>query len=173
MKKLWINLIVLVALAWGVPTKAVASLFTLTFTDGGANVGSGTIDVTGGVATSGNFIVTAGAATGSWTLVAGSGSDANFNWDSVVNVGSDPFLTGGGLLFSAGANEINIFGNGPVNYSFYGTVGGNYHPQTTGIATLTPVPEPITYALAGFGLIFIGGSVGRFCLRRKSVSPAA
>jgi hypothetical protein len=107
-KKLWINLIVLAALAWGVPTKAIASFYNITFTDGGANVGSGTISVVSGLATSGTFTVTAGTALGLWTLAPGNGTNASFNWDSVVNVGSKPFLTGGGLLFTNGVNEINI-----------------------------------------------------------------
>ena len=35
---------------------------------------------------------------------------------------------------------------------------------------ITAVPEPINYALAGFGFLFVGGSAGRFYLaRRRSV----
>ena len=38
---------------------------------------------------------------------------------------------------------------------------------------ITAVPEPINYAMAGFGLIFVGGNAGRFYLRRKNISSAA
>lgn len=31
------------------------------------------------------------------------------------------------------------------------------------VDTVSPVPEPTTYALTLFGLVFIGGGVGRFC----------
>jgi len=39
--------------------------------------------------------------------------------------------------------------------------------------SLTAVPEPITYALGGFGLIFVGGSAGRFYLRRRCSATAS
>ena len=40
-------------------------------------------------------------------------------------------------------------------------------------ATVTPVPEPINYALASFGLIFLGGGAGRFYLARRRSSTAS
>lgn len=52
-----------------------------------------------------------------------------------------------------------------------GTSGGD---QTLDFAnvTLTAVPEPITNALAVFGLVFVGGSAGRFCLGRRRSNAA-
>lgn len=35
-------------------------------------------------------------------------------------------------------------------------------------AGITPVPEPTNYALACFGLAFVFGGAGRFCLRRRA-----
>ena len=32
---------------------------------------------------------------------------------------------------------------------------------------ITAVPEPVNYALAGFGILFVGGSIGRFYLARR------
>src|SRR5450755_3808455 len=46
-------------------------LYDITFTDGGANVGSGQIDVESGFAVSGYFNVTAGIASGNFTLTGG------------------------------------------------------------------------------------------------------
>jgi hypothetical protein len=40
-------------------------------------------------------------------------------------------------------------------------------------AVIDPVPEPINYALAGFGFIFVGAGAGRFYLARKKVSSVA
>ena len=49
--------------------------------------------------------------------------------------------------------------------------GGNNNNGTLDFGeislTATPVPEPITYALPVFGLIFIGGTAGRLYLRHK------
>jgi len=151
-----------------------AALYVITFTDPGANnVGSGQIDVEGGLAVSGSFDVTAGAAIGDWILAPGSGSDGSFQWDNAVNPASDPFLTSGGLLFTSGGNEINLWGNSPGSYSFYGNVGGNYNPQVDfGVATINAIPEPINCALAGFGLIFVGGSVGHFYFARRRSATA-
>lgn len=38
---------------------------------------------------------------------------------------------------------------------------------------ITAVPEPVSCALAGFGLIFVGGTVGRFYLRRRRPAIAS
>lgn len=152
-----------------------AGLYGITFTDpGGDNVGSGEIVVEGGYAVSGYFDVSAGTAIGDWILAPGSGSDGSFRWDNAVNPASDPFLTDGGLLFTSGGNEINLWGNSPGSYSLWGNVGGNYNPQVDfGVATITAIPEPINYALSGFGLFFVGVSVGRYCFcRRRFVRPA-
>jgi len=151
-----------------------ADLYDITFSDGGANDGYGQIDVESGVAVSGTYNVTAGAASGVWTLAPGSGSDGSFNWDNVVNPDSDPFLTGGGLLFTSGGNEINLWGNSPDSYSFYGNIGGNWNPKVDfGTATISAVPEPVNYGLAGFGLIFVAVSVGLNMCRKPSAAKTA
>ena len=151
-----------------------ADLYDITFSDGGANDGYGQIDVESGVAVSGTYNVTAGAASGVWTLAPGSGSDGSFNWDNVVNPDSDPFLTGGGLLFTSGGNEINLWGNSPDSYSFYGNIGGNWNPKVDfGTATISAVPEPVNYGLAGFGLIFVADSVGLNMCRKPSAAKTA
>jgi hypothetical protein len=173
-----------------------ANLYEITFTDPGANnVGSGQIDVEGGYAVSGNFDVTAGTAAGAWNLytVGGTGGTWDsqltsplgaFIYDNAVylNPDSNPqypgssYLDNAGLLFTdANNNELNLWGDGNGVYSFYADINGvKYDPAVdSGIATITAVPEPINYALAGFGLIFVGGSVGRFYLGRRRSATAS
>jgi hypothetical protein len=172
MKKLTlIGLAAFGLMAFSAPAWANSSTwYNLTYTDGGANVASGKIDVVGGVALQGYLDVTAGTATGDWTLSPGNGSDGSFIWDNEVFPGSDPFLDTGGLLFTgqtgtADANyEINLWGNGPGNYSFWGNVGGNWSPESTGVATLTQDPCPD----GGYTVALLGGALaGLQALRRK------
>jgi hypothetical protein len=151
---------------------AHADTYDITYTDGGANVATGVIDVVGDTAVSGTLTVTAGTADGSWTLAPGSGSDGSFIWDNQVTPGSDPFLDVDGLLFVDGSSELNIWGNGPDNYSLYGNIGGNYNPVSNGgTATLTLVGSPDAVASAadgGWTASLLGGAV--VCLhafRRK------
>jgi hypothetical protein len=157
-----------------VAAQARATLYDLTYTDNGANVGSGVINVSGGVATSGYFDVTAGAATGVWNLSPGTGSDSSFYWDNAVNSAGNPFLTSAGLLFTGtgvyAGNEINIWGNSADNYSLQGNIGGNWNPISNGgEATLTAVPEPTTIISGVMMLLPFGASTLRV-LRRKQVA---
>ena len=172
-----------------------ADLYEITFTDPGAdNVGSGQIDVVGGYAVSGYFDVTAGAATGAWTLYAAGGTGGTWNslltsplgaftYDNAVylNPNTNPqypgssYLDNGGLLFTDGNNdELNLWGNGNGVYSLYADISGvKYNPAVdSGQSTITAVPEPINYALAGFGLIFVGGGISRFYLGRRRSAAA-
>jgi len=147
--------------------QANAAWYDLTYTDGGANAGTGSIDVVGGVAVSGSFTVTAGTATGTWTLSPGAGVAGGFQWDNVVNPTSDPFLTSGGLLFTSGGNELNLWGTGPGQYDLWGNLGGGYNPVSSGgIATLTAVPEPTTMVAGAMLLLPFGVSTLR--MLRKS-----
>jgi hypothetical protein len=41
------------------------------------------------------------------------------------------------------------------------------------ITAVTAVPEPVNYALAGFGLLFVGGSAGRYYLARRRSATAS
>jgi hypothetical protein len=96
-----LNLILLLALVFSVATHADATLMNINFNDGGNNVGSGVIDVEGGFAVNGDFIVTVGLATGDWSLTGGTSSspgsglspNGRFNYDNIVYLNSDPYLT--------------------------------------------------------------------------------
>jgi len=117
------------ALVLSVTSTARATLMDIAFDDGGNNAGSGTLDVEVGYAVSGDFLVTKGLAAGSWTLIGGTPASPgsglspgnHFNYDNMVALGSDPFLTGnGGLLFSDGlGDELNIWANGPGTYCMW------------------------------------------------------
>jgi hypothetical protein len=187
------TLTLLAALALGVTTQAGAGLYEINLTDVlGADVvsGYGQLNVFGGYSLSGTFTVTSGPsnALGVWTLTGGStlppGSllspSKQFQYDNAIYPGSDPFLTTtAGVLFTrSGGDELNIWANSANNYSLWTESGGSYTHEfgaypgggvdyLTG--TINAVPEPINYALAGFGLIFVGGSAGRlYLIRRRS-----
>jgi hypothetical protein len=137
----------------------------ISFDDGGSNVGSGVVDVEGGYAVSGGFQVTAGLAAGCWTLTggtpasAGSGSSPNgyFNYDNMVFLGADPYLTtSGGLLFTnCAGDQLNLWANAPGTYCLWAAnTGGGYYVEAgsypgfsgaTGYGSsiiITNLPEP-------------------------------
>ena len=167
---------------------ARAELYNITFTDGGANVGSGQLTVSGGVATGGYLNMTGAAAVdNSWVLSPTPsptpGFDGYFTWDNVVMTPpSNPFLTVNGLLFTSGSDELNLCYSGSgISYDLTAITNTNPRPNpdvnyivlTSGDATITPVPEPINYALLAFGLIFLVGSAGRFYLGRRRAVTAS
>jgi hypothetical protein len=159
-------------LALGLKAQA-DGLYDITFTDGGVNVGSGQIDVESGYAVSGYFDVTAGIASGNFTLAGGTAvypstitsPKGGFFYDNAVFFTSNPqypttnpFLDGNGLLFIAvGGNEINLWGNADGSYSLYGDITGNgYDPQAIGVSSITPTPEPSSLALIALMLVPAG-----------------
>jgi PEP-CTERM motif len=165
-----------------------AQTYDITFTGNGGSAANGQINVVGGIAISGFLDVTAGANQGTYnlvnltsplingspqnngaiqTLVFPGGNDQIF--DNVVNAGSNPFLTDEGLEFandntSAG---FNFWGNSPGSYSLYdGGINAADNSiinfvDNNGTATITPVPEPATLALAGLS------GLGMLLLRRQ------
>jgi hypothetical protein len=176
-----------------------AALYAITFNDGGHNVGSGQIDVESAngnfYAASGNLTVTAGTAVGAWTLYTAGGTKTYPNYltspkgafyynNAVYPTGknpqypvANPLLDNYGLLFTQkNGNELNLWGNADGTYNVGAYIGGQLSFNVNislGGTTITPVPEPINCALAAFGLIFVGGSVGRFCLDRRRSATAS
>jgi len=135
--KQWVMPAVLVTM---LTTRAGATLMTIGFDDGGNNVGAGVIDVEGGYAVYGDFVVCSGLATGEWTLTGGtpagvgSGVSPNgyFNYDNMVLLGSDPYLTAsGGLLFTnAQGDQLNIWADAPGTYCMWAaSSSGSYYVQ--------------------------------------------
>jgi hypothetical protein len=81
--------------------------------------------------------------------------------------------TGGSCAISPGGISGSISSAG-ITFSLSGADGDNNGNSTAAIGgvplnglIIAPVPEPITYALPLFGLVFIGGTAGRFYLRRR------
>jgi hypothetical protein len=175
-----------------------AALYVISFNDGNGNVGSGQIDVESAsgnsYAASGSLDVTAGQALGNWTLYVDKGNttfpdsllsprNAFIYNNAVYPTGQNPQYGDGGplldvygLLFTQNnGNEVNLWGNTDGAY----TLGSNIGGQTVtvdinfGGTTITSVPEPVNCALAGFGLIFVGVSVGRFYLGRRRSAVAS
>jgi hypothetical protein len=160
-------------------------LYDITFSDGGANVGAGQIDVVGGYAISGYFDVTAGLAAGNYTLYTAGGTggtytapltspagvfiydnavyDANNNPQYPVN---NPYLDVNGLLFTgAGNSEVNLWAgsdNNTSTYTFDAYVSGGYIDPSgiLGVSSITPAPEPSSLVLIALMLIPAG-----VCLR--------
>jgi hypothetical protein len=169
MKKLQIAIM---AAALVIGAQARAGWYDVTFTGDGTDAHGVIFVDSNGDATGGVLDVTAGTATGNWTLQPGSGDDGIFIFDNKVTAGSDPFLTSGGLLFTGTqfghSAELNLWGNGPENYSLYANNGGQggYNPAASGVATLTPVPEPTTMVAGALLLLPFGMSTLR--MWRKS-----
>jgi hypothetical protein len=99
-----------------------------------------------------------GSATISWSL-------------NTVSAGSQVVFNG------AKTDTINLVGVVPDNsvFTLVGTLTGTANANNINFSSfsITAVPEPINYALAGFGLIFVGVGAGRFYLgRRRSVTAS-
>jgi len=90
-----------------------------------------------------------------------------FNVDNVLYPAGDPILDVYGLAFGSGSLTINIWGNGPGNYSFY-SYDGNYNVayDGPGTATATAVPEPTSLLLLSSGLLGIARITARKIMGR-------
>jgi hypothetical protein len=161
-----IKFMALAALIFSVATRADATAMNISFNDGGNNAGSGVIDVEGGYAVCGEFIVTVGQAAGDWYLAGGTPSSVGsgvspngyFNYDNMVDLGSDPYLTStGGLLFTNSlGDQLNIWAEGPDTYSMWAaSTNGTYFveagvypgfPDATSCGSSTITNNPAVYA---------------------------
>jgi hypothetical protein len=184
MRKTVLKLLLLLAL--NVTSKAGATLMSISFDDGGNNVGSGVVDVEDGYAISGDFLVTAGLASGDWTLTGGTPSSVGsgvspngyFNYDNMVFLDSDPYLTtSGGLLFTNELGEqLNIWADSPGVYSMWAAnSGGGYFIEAgsypgfsgatafgTSIITNAPVIVSSTTILPSQPILSIQPTTGGF-----------
>lgn len=146
------------ALAFGAATSAFAATsLTTTLTPSGVGVTFGGINQTGGTVTD-TFTFNYVGGVASSVFSALKFSNSGFDITSVVLNGTSVFadnsfpapfpgatvevFTLAPTLFNAGTNTITVTGT-------YGALGGSYS------GSVTPVPEPETYALmlAGLGLV--------------------
>jgi hypothetical protein len=161
-----IKFMALAALILSLTNRAGATAMNISFNDGGNNAGSGVIDVEDGYAVCGEFVVTVGLAAGDWFLAggtastpgAGSSPNGYFNYDNMVSLDSDPYLTTtGGLLFTNSVgDQLNIWAEGPDTYSMWAASSdGTYYveagvypgfPQATSCGSSTITNNPAVYA---------------------------
>lgn len=115
------------------------------------------------------------ALSGTWAYSINGGTFANIGSASGITIGA-----------AAGANNNTFTLSGvsiaPTDSSLVfrltlsGAAGGNngtLNFDNLEFDALSAVPEPINYALAVFGLVFVGGSAGRFCLGRRRLATAS
>jgi hypothetical protein len=85
-------------------------------------------------------------------------SSGYFIYDNELLYGQNPFVSNGGLLFTDGGLELNLFSDGPSVYQIYESNGANVYADPD----LSAVPDGGTTA----GL-FGGALAGLLALRRK------
>ena len=108
---------------------------------------------------------TAGDATWSYAIIGGGSGSA-----TAIALGSAGTWNTATATFS----PIALSSGQIITFTDTLTGQGTGHSESVSFDNIiVAVPEPINYALAGFGLIFVGGMAGRFYLGRKHISPAA
>ena len=91
-----------------------------------------------------------------------------FIYDDQLLPGQNPLILNGGLLFTSGSTEVNIFSE-PGTYRYYEGVAGGYPYDSYGSFTLTAVPEPATFVMGGTALLV---GLGYTRIRRRKVAIA-
>lgn len=140
---------------------SAAQLYSFTISSPGGDLATGFILESGGQAVSGTMNVIAGIeAPALMNLVPGSGLGPSgaFTYDNTIFPGSDPQINVVGLLFQDPGTlaEINIWANGPGDYSYY-----SWHPSFGYRAQwangahflMVPVPEPSSVAAISVGAL--------------------
>ena len=175
------------AVALGITVQAQAGIiFQLSYSDPSGNAANGMItanDNSNGTFTaiSGTLNITASttpSAVGNYSLLPESGISPNgvFSWDSLMTYPGDPYLDTGGLLFSTGGNhEVNLWGNGPGNYSLYTWEAGlGYTLQYDGTATtsIVRVNADVATTVTGPTNVVVGGSLS-YTITATNLGPYA
>jgi hypothetical protein len=166
------------AIALGaIASSASAAQFLFTYSgDMGINGAFGSLTGTANgdgtyTATSGTITEFGPVATGTGALIANPSAPAShgsptgfFTYDDQLLPGQNPLISNGGLLFSVGGVEINIFSNGagPDTYTIYNNRGTQGNGDFA-LSQLAGVPEPATW-----GLMLVGfGGLGAMLRRRR------
>jgi hypothetical protein len=151
------------------------SLYEFSFTYSSSSLGvSGSGFLYGTENADGSFTLTSGSGTsteaGALTLEpAGTyintlPPSVNLTSDNLLFPTSNPVLDGGGIVFlAAGAptdsQYINIFGNGPDNYTYFNNYAGPYPavngPVSFSVTEIGSVPEPASIVSATIGILCV------------------
>jgi hypothetical protein len=138
---------------------ANAMPFDWSYSDGGSNVGSGTLDAT---LQSGNeYLVTSMSGTAEGFAITGFFSPGGFAGnDDLIFSPSSQQLDESGISFAISNGDlINLFAEGPFEYLFFAPGGGEDETVITFSATpegATATPLPATLPLFAGGLGFVG-----------------
>ena len=139
---------------------------TITMGNGSA-LGTGPVYLAGGILNANNLSASLGALTlsATSTLNLGTGTGGQLTFQSLSGT-SGTLLTingagTGNQIFISTAPSAGILGQ--IQFSGFG-IGANWNALT---GELTPIPEPIHYALGIFGLVFVSARAGRSYLTRR------
>lgn len=155
-------------------------IFDFTFNIG-PDTGYGSLSATdqgGGVfiATAGTLTVTSIWDFGTYSLYTDPSAPSEisspsgfFLFDDLLLPSQNPLITNGGLLFTKGGFEINIFSNGADAYQFYDNTGYN---NVGTVFTLTdPVPEPSALVLFSIGFTGLWFIRRKLCTLARGAAP--
>jgi hypothetical protein len=172
-------------------TPVQAALFDLSYSDSSGNVASGQLTaIPNGngsyTAISGSFLWTSGSYLGNYTLLPNPDAPGvttahgqhypdgtDLIYDNQLFPTSNPVLNGNGLVFESIAYALNLWGNGPDNYTLF--LVGHDHPQygpqyNGGVFSITAVPEPSTYIAGLLMLTPLVAQGVRFLRQSKTTS---
>jgi hypothetical protein len=140
---------------WSVPLGVAyyEPLFDSTFTFViGTQIGSGDLiaaDLGGGelLATAGDLSVTGGSDVGLYQLFPGgpgvtASPGGSFNYDDLLFPAQNPVVDFDGLLFLGGGLQVNLFGNGASNYSFWSHSAGTGYTEINSPGSIVPLVNP-------------------------------
>lgn len=130
----------------------------------GTDLGGGQINITSGTETF------SGTINGTFSIVQNPISPTPltlgpYTYDDLLLPASDPVITTYGMLWSANGNFVQLRSGGSAgNYALFYNNNPVYSGPATVSATLVPVPEASTFAVAGvvlLGVVYVGRSYAR------------
>jgi hypothetical protein len=95
------------------------------------------------------------------------GSNFDFDYDNVFYTGAATLFDSFGLLFTSGGHDYNLYSTAPDTY----VISTDYNNGATESVdlTVTPIPEPATWAMLVLGTAMIGVAARR----RRIAAPLA
>lgn len=157
---------------------------TFSFTYASPDGLSGSVNISGTQSSSGTFDITSGTDTvtggsglvGAFTLFQNTSyptvvysPSGFFTYDNQLTPNLDPFVDNGGLLFTSGSSEVNVYSNGSDSYTHYDNTGFNDSITVSALKIdqgATEIPEVTTLTLFSTALLFLG--LVRWFMSRRS-----